>query len=311
MKWQEVVVTTSNEAMEAVSNFFHEVGAGGVVVQDPLILQQYAASGQWDCHNIPQEQFEVKHVVVKGYLPVNPELPHRLERLKAYMTVLKADLPQCHLEVALNQVAEEDWANSWKIYYKPIKISAKLVVVPSWEEYCPAAGEEIITLDPGMAFGTGTHDTTQLCVRLLEKTLQGGETVVDVGTGSGILSLAAAKLGARVVLATDIDRTAVEIAEKNMILNQVDDRVTVRQGNLLEPVAEETIPDVIVANIAADVILLLAPDAYHHLQPGGSFITSGIINNRQEEVSAALVEVGFKLEDMVANQEWAAILAKK
>jgi ribosomal protein L11 methyltransferase len=297
--------------MEAVSNFFHEVGAGGVVIQDPLILQQYAVSGQWDCHNIPQEKFETQHVVVKGYLPVNPELPHRLERLKAYMTVLKADLPQCHLEVALNQVVEEDWANSWKVYYKPTKISEKLVVVPSWEEYCPTAGEEIIMLDPGMAFGTGTHDTTQLCVRILEKTLQGGETVVDVGTGSGILSLAAAKLGASKVLATDIDRTAVEIAAKNMMLNKVEDRVTVRLGNLLEPVAGEAIPDVIVANIVADVILLLAPDAYHYLQPGGSFITSGIIHTRQEEVSAALVKAGFKLEETITNQEWVAILAKK
>lgn len=311
MRWQEVVVTTSHDTVEAISNFFHELGAGGVVIEDPLVLQQYTTSGEWDYYQIPTEKLEAEYVVVKGYLPVDADLPYKLEDLKGYLTVLKAELPQCHLEVDLNQVEEEDWANSWKRYFKPSKISDKLVIVPSWEHYEKRADEQVILLDPGMAFGTGTHETTRLCIQSLEQILQGQEMVFDVGTGSGVLSLAAVKLGAAKVYATDIDRTAVDIAKGNMKQNQVGDRVVVQVGNLLQPLKQLTKPDVIVANIVADVILLLMKDAFELLKNNGYFLASGIIKERQEQVAQAMVETGFKLIEQKSEGEWVAILAKK
>ncbi|MDW7674808.1 MAG: 50S ribosomal protein L11 methyltransferase [Bacillota bacterium] len=311
MRWQEVVVSTNHEAVEAISNFLHEVGAGGVVIEDPLVLQEYTSSGQWDYYDIPTEQLESEYVIIKGYLPVDPDLPYRLEDLKAYMTVLKAKLSDCHLEISLNQVEEEDWANSWKVYYKPTKISERVVIVPSWEEYESKPGEETILLDPGMAFGTGTHQTTRLCVKLMEKVISDGEIVYDVGTGSGVLSLIAAKLGAAQVLASDIDRTAVGIANQNISLNNLEQQIKVVQGNLLEPLVNLPTPKVIVANIVADVILLLSKEAFLRLEQGGYLITSGIIKSRQKEVAQALVEAGFIIAEQLEEHEWAAILAKK
>ena len=311
MRWQEVVVQTGHDAVEAISNYLHELGAGGVVIEDPIILQQYTASGQWDYYDIPVEQLEAEHVNIKGYLPVDTQLPYRLEGLKAFMTILQSKLPQCHFEVILKQVDEEDWANSWKVYYKPTEISKGLVIVPSWEEYQPRENEEIILLDPGMAFGTGTHQTTRLCVQLLNKVINGGEVVFDVGTGSGILALAAAKLGADKVYASDIDRTAVEIAQGNMKLNKVDDKVTVETGYLLEPLAKYQSPQIILANIVADVILLLAPSAFQLLNESGYLVVSGIIRSRRDEVKAGLIKAGFALQQEETEGEWVALLAKK
>lgn len=311
MRWQEVTVTTDHEAVEAVSNFFHEVGAGGVVVEDPDILDQYINSGQWDYYDLPAEMLEAEHVLIKGYLPVNPELPERLEKLKGYLTILKEKIRDLNIQVSINEVEEEDWANSWKVYFKPEKVTDKIIVVPSWEQYSAQAEELTISLDPGMAFGTGTHDTTRLSLQLLESIVTGGEKVFDVGTGSGVIAIAAAKLGCSQILATDIDKTAVETAQRNTAINEVNDRVIVVQGNLLDPLPQLDKPHIIVANIIADVILLLVKDAYKVLQPGGYFVTSGIIKARKNEVEKALVEAGFVIEKSLQNQDWIALLAKK
>ncbi|MGF7185483.1 ribosomal protein L11 methyltransferase [Desulfitispora alkaliphila] len=311
MKWQEVTVTTEHEAVEAVSNIFHELGAGGVVVEDPNVVEQYINSGIWDYYELPSEMLEVEHVLIKGYLPVDTELPERLEQLKTSLTVLKNQIPQIDIQVNTAEVAEEDWANSWKAYYKPEKITERIVVVPSWEEYQSHQGELTIELDPGMAFGTGTHSTTKMSIQLLETVVNGDETVFDVGTGTGVISIAAAKLGCKSVFAADLDLTAVNIAKQNVEINGVKSSVEVVQGNLLEPLMGKETPQIIVANIIADVIMLMAEDAYNTLEIGGYFITSGIIDSRGKEVKDKLSQMGFTIERIIEEKDWVAILAKK
>lgn len=181
--------------------------------------------------------------------------------------------------------------------------------MPTWEEYTPASPEEkIIELDPGMAFGTGTHPTTTMCIRALEKTVQPGDTVIDVGTGSGVLSIAAAKLGASSVQAYDLDPVAVESAEMNVRLNKTDDIVSVGQNSLLEGI--EGPVDLIVANLLAEIILLFPEDAARVVKSGGLFITSGIIAAKEKIISEALEKAGFTIEEVLRMEDWVAIIAR-
>ena len=209
-----------------------------------------------------------------------------------------------------SEVDDEDWATAWKKYYHPVKISGRFTIVPTWEEYEPVESDElIIELDPGMAFGTGTHPTTVMCVQALEKYVQPGNTVVDVGTGSGVLSIGAALLGASKVHALDLDYVAVRAAKENIELNKVESIVEVTHGNLLESIQIQ--PDVIVANILADVIISFSQDAHTLLPEGGLFIASGIIGQKRDLVKEDLVSKGFEIIESVLMEDWVAIVARK
>ena len=209
--------------------------------------------------------------------------------------------------VETDKVDEEDWATAWKKYYFPTRVGERLVVCPSWEDYAPAPGEVVLTMDPGMAFGTGTHDTTRLCMQLLEKYAAPGVKLLDVGTGSGILAVAALLLGADSAVGVDIDEVAVRVAKENAAANGVGDRAAFLAGDLADRVDGRFA--VVTANIVADVILRLIPDLGRFLEPGGVFIASGIIDTREADVVSALEGAGYRLADRRESGGWVALAA--
>jgi ribosomal protein L11 methyltransferase len=212
--------------------------------------------------------------------------------------------------VQTHEVDEEDWATAWKKYYHPVKISGRFTIVPTWETYDPVDSDElIIELDPGMAFGTGTHPTTVMCLQALEKYVKKGDSVIDVGTGSGVLSIGAALLGASKVHALDLDEVAVKAAKENIALNNVEEVVEVTHGNLLDSIKESA--SIIVANILAEVIMTFSEDAYSILPEDGLFIVSGIIAQKRDLVKDDLQSKGFEIIESVLMEEWVAIVAAK
>lgn len=206
-------------------------------------------------------------------------------------------------------MCEDDWAESWKQYYKPVPLG-KVTIVPAWEDYEAKDGEVIIKMDPGMAFGTGTHETTRLVIRLMQDVLSGGERVLDVGTGSGILSICASKLGAKWCNAYDIDPVAVKVARENVLADGCTN-ITVGVSDLLRGVdLSEGKYDFCVANIVADIIIRMLPDVTKYLLPGSTLILSGIIGERAEEVKAAVLKEGFKLEREISENDWVGLLVR-
>lgn len=309
MKWAEVSIQTSHEATEAVANIFHDLGATGVVIEDPELINSYRRSGNWDYCDIPEET-DTETVVIKAYLPVDDELDDKLKEFERRVDELIAHhINKGKGQIDWREVQEEDWATSWKNYFHPIAVGQRVVIKPSWEEYAQAPDEIVIELDPGMAFGTGTHHTTAMCIRCLEQVIQAGDIVFDVGTGSGILAVAAAKLGAAHVQAVDLDGVAVRVAQENIILNQVETKITLAQGDLLTGVDGRA--NVIVANIIADVIIRLLPDVPARLADGGVFIGSGIIADRLGDVTEAIMANGLVVDKIVEEGGWAAVVARK
>ncbi|MGJ7035019.1 50S ribosomal protein L11 methyltransferase [Anoxybacillus eryuanensis] len=311
MKWSEISIHTTHEAVEAISNILHEAGAGGVVIEDPFELTKERETTYGEIYQLNPDDYPEEGVIIKAYLPVNSFLGETVEEIKqAINNLMLYNIDIGRNKITISEVNEEEWATAWKKYYNPVKISERFTIVPTWETYEPVSSDElIIELDPGMAFGTGTHPTTVMCIQALEKTVKEGDTVVDVGTGSGILSIAAAMLGAKRVHALDLDPVAVESAKLNVKLNKVHDVVTVSQNNLLDRMDEQA--DVIVANILAEIILRFVDDAYRLLRSGGVFITSGIIQTKKQEVKEGLLRAGFTIEETLTMEDWVAFIAKK
>lgn len=309
MKWSEFSIHTTREAVEPVCNILHEAGASGVVIEDPKDLVKEWGVHYGEIYQLNPDDYPEEGVMIKAYFPVNSFLGETIEEIKeAINGLLLYDIDLGHNKIQLVEVLEEEWATAWKKYYKPVKVSNTITIVPTWEEYEAHEDEMIIELDPGMAFGTGTHPTTVLCIQALENVIQGGESVIDVGTGSGVLSIAAAKLGASEVLGLDLDEVAVKSAQMNVKLNKVHRQVMVRQNHLLEGITGTR--DVIVANILAEVIIRFVADAKAVLKPGGTFIVSGIIKRKKNDVKDALVTNGFQIEETVELEDWVAIIAK-
>jgi len=309
MNWLEVEVITVQNTIEGIANIFHELGAGGVVIEDPQLIAMYAQRGQWDDHEFSDELLQTEEVVVKGYLPLDRYLLNKLEELKQELQYLQIRMGNVPIELNVTEVQEEDWANSWKAYFKPEKVGRKTVIKPSWEDYTPQKDDLVIELDPGMAFGTGNHATTTLCIKLLEKYVDTGMEVFDAGTGSGILSILAAKLGAKSVHALDFDTVAVEVAKENVKINGLEGNIQVSHSDLLKKAAGKA--DLIVANIVADIIIKLIPSVPDKIKEKGIFISSGIIDERKEDVLKALVEHGFKVIEVREEAGWVAIVAQR
>lgn len=311
MKWTELSILTTHEAVDAVSNILHEAGASGVVIEDSIELTKERIDQFGEIYALNPDDFPKNGVVVKAYLAASSFLAETVEEIRlAIANLVNFDINIGENVLTTTEVQEEDWATAWKQYYHPVKISERFTIVPTWEEYTPVSTDElIIELDPGMAFGTGTHPTTVMCLQALEKVVQEGNTVVDIGTGSGVLSIGAAMLGARSVHALDLDAVAVQSATENVQLNKVDEIVEVYHGNLLDTVKEQA--DVVVANILAEIIMSFTDDAYKIVKPGGMYVTSGIIGAKKDDVKQALEASGFTIEEVLMMEDWVAIIARK
>ena len=311
MNWTEVTMKTTTEAVEAISNILMEERCGGVMIEDPKdFLFQKKNELDWDY--VEEEVFNKSGqdgVLIKTYIPEERNVLELIETVKARISLLPSfGLDIGEGSVSLSNVNESDWANEWKKYYKPTKVGKKIVVKPSWEDYEKQEGDLIIELDPGMAFGTGTHETTSMCIRELENYVDETKTVFDIGCGSGILAIAAAELGAKEVVAGDLDEVAVKVSKENCEINHVSDKVVVKHGSLFEVVDSKA--DVIVANIIADIIKILAKDVSKFLKEDGVFISSGIILAKIDEVCEALEENGFEIVKVERLGEWSAIVSK-
>lgn len=311
MNWTEVSIHTSREAVEAVSNFLQELGAGGVAIEDPEVLLRDWSNPYGELIALKQEDYPKEGVRIKAYFPETVKISPVVEQLKEHLKRLPEfglDPGKATIETAV--VDEENWANEWKKYYKPLQVTSRLTIKPVWEEYAPKSSDEIIVeLEPGMAFGTGTHPTTMLSLKLLEKYLVPGQKVIDVGCGSGILSIAAGKMGAGKVLAFDLDPVAVHSAEYNVKLNRLEHLIYVREGDLLKSVSERA--DLVISNILAEIIVRLIPDLPRVLVPGGMFLASGIVEEKIEEILQSLKINGLSVLETIHQDGWVAICAKK
>jgi ribosomal protein L11 methyltransferase len=312
MKWSEFSIHTTNEAIEPISHILHEAGASGVVIEDPFELTKERQDQFGEIYQLNPDDYPEEGVIVKAYLPVNSFLGETVDAIKESINnLIIHNIDIGFNKVTISEVNEEEWATAWKKYYHPVKISEKVTIVPTWEIYTPVSSDElIIELDPGMAFGTGTHPTTVMCIQALERSVRPGDRVIDVGTGSGVLSIAAAMLGAEDVRAYDLDEVAVTSARLNIKLNKVSDKVTISQNNLLDGVEENT-ADVVVANILAEVILRFTDDVARVVKPGGIFIASGIIQQKKDQVKEGLVQSGFEITETILMEDWVAIMAKR
>lgn len=305
-KWQELTVEVLREAEEAASNILIELGSQGVAIDDSAdYLGRVGKYGE-----VFPEVKQVDTVKITAYYPehvdidaVEKEVAQRLSALSDF-GVNAGDI---HYDT--QELAEQDWAENWKKYYEPTRISHDLTIVPSWTDYEAKTGEKIIRLDPGMAFGTGTHPTTKMSLFALEQVLRGGETVLDVGTGSGVLSIASSLLGAKSIYAYDLDEVAVRVAQENIDLNAGTENIYVATGNLLQGVDIQA--DVIVANILADILINMTEDAYRLVKDEGYLIMSGIISEKWEMVRESAEKAGFFLETHMIQGEWNACVFKK
>ena len=285
MDWIKLTVTTTNEASEAVINLLMENGAGGVEIDDSDLSQVELAT-----------YFQAQ----AGLVELLPELEQKIAQLREF------GLDPGKGTVKLAELDDDSWADVWKKYYHPVRLTRYLTIVPSWESYTPGSTDEkVIKLDPGRAFGTGTHPTTKLALQALETVVRGGETMIDVGTGSGVLSIAAKYFGVEQIAAYDAE--AVKAAEENLALNGMQDAITVGANDLLAGI--KTKVELITANILAEIIVPLIPQAYECLKPGGIFITSGIIVDKKDLIVSELEAKGFVIDQVLNIKDWYSIIA--
>ena len=309
MDWSEIKMEVQDrEAVDGISNMLAEMGTGGVMIEDPQAIADYADSGLWDAHEFSEDLLNRKEIYIKSYLPQDENLLNRIEQIIIELNEIEIRMDMGPTRVTYKPVQEEDWANAWKVYFKPERIGKRTVIKPSWEEYTPLEDDLVIEIDPGMAFGTGNHATTALCLQMLEEYVQPGMDIIDVGTGSGILAIQTALLGAGTVQAMDFDTVAVSAATENVALNHLEETVSVCQSDLLAEAKGEA--DIIVANIIADIIIRLTPSTIQHLKGDKVFISSGIIDTRRDDVLAALKENGFVIIEVRENKGWVAIAAR-
>lgn len=308
MDWIEIKMEIENrDAVEGISNMLEEMGTGGVMIEDPQAIATYAASGQWDAHEFSDELLQSKKIFIKAYLPQDDNLMNRVEQIIIELNEIEIRMDMGPTRVTYKPVQEEDWANAWKVYFKPERIGKRTVIKPTWEAYDPQADDLVLEIDPGMAFGTGNHATTALCLQLLETYVQPDMDVIDVGTGSGILAIQAGLLGAGTVQAMDFDTVAVSAATDNVKLNRLTDKVSVCQSDLLQQAKGQA--DLIVANIIADIIIRLTPTTKEYLKGPKLFLSSGIIDTRKDDVLATLQENGFQIIEVRESAGWVAIVA--
>ena len=311
MNWMECIVHTTTEGADWVSQCLMDLGASGTMIEDKSdIPDPSKPHGYWEIidPNMPDSMPE--DVLVHAWFETDASLPENLRKLSGMLGGMRAKQPLYgSLQLDSNLVSEDSWNDEWKKYCKPFYAGKHTVIKPTWEDFDPAPGDHIIEMDPGMAFGSGTHETTGMCISFLEELIHGGERVIDVGTGSGILAIAAALLGAGHVLAVDIDKDAVRVAAENVRHNRVESVVSVQEGDLLKRVDETC--DICIVNIIADIVVMYAAPLKAHIVPGGYLLCSGIVRDRTDEVREALLDAGYESAQTEFRGEWTAFLARR
>jgi len=303
LRYLEIAIRCQRPAADATGNLLSELTGAGYAVDDPLDIIQ--GQDSWEISDLVPGDPE--WVVVKGWLAEAVDVEQTRQDLEAKLDELRS-LGLGTIDPATYAwVQEEDWANNWKAYFKPIRVGQRLVVIPTWEEYDLQEGDLPLHLDPGMAFGTGTHPTTGLCLRWLEKLVKPGDRVLDVGTGSGILAIAAKRLGAGDVVGIDIDPVAVKVAQENAAQNQV--QVDVRHGTIDQVEKDEN--DLVIANIIASIIIDILPDVAERMKSGARFLASGIIAEKKQQVLDALTATWLLPVEAREENGWVAIVAVK
>ena len=317
MDWLELKIDTSHAGLDAVTEMLEQQGVTGVMIDDEADFQSFLENNRQYWDYVDDDLLAQKKGVsrVTFYLERNEDAYGTVAAVRMAMSALKKDHPEyAPLLLTMADVADEDWENNWKQFYKPMEIGSRLLVVPEWEEAADPTRVKLV-LTPGLTFGPGSHATTRLCLQALDTHIHGGERVLDLGCGSGILSIAALRLGAESAFACDIDEKCVEVAYENAALNGIDrSRYTVRWGDVL---SDQQLKaeigggyDMVVANIVADVIIGLSGQVRPFLKEGGLFLCSGIIDDRAEEVAQRLREAGWDILRTRQSEGWFSYLCR-
>lgn len=307
MIWIEVKASVRSEAVDAVTEIYYGFGANGVSIEEPIRPEGKQKNLYWDHIDESLIDPDAESKVIAYYPSLEEGIDRKIGQIRDRITELRdfgIDIGTG--EITVRSIDQEDWENSWKRYFKPIHVTDRIAIKPQWEEYEAREGESIIHIDPGMAFGTGSHETTSMCIRALEKNIKSGDHILDIGTGSGILSIASVLLGAERAVGVDLDPVAVEVAKENVQLNQVQDKVEILRGDLVSTVEGKY--EIVVANIIAEAILiLLDSDVRSFIKEEGSFICSGIILEKERSILEKLEEKGFEVLAIDRQGEWVCI----
>lgn len=308
--WIEITIHTTNEASEIVESILLDYGSTGVAIEDPTTLEENLHDDFGTIVELSPTDFPDVGVIVKGYI-------NELNFDDGTFTRFKGELEQLGQNINIGEffkietttIKDSDWENSWKDYFDILNIGEKFVIVPTWREYENEENKYVINIDPGMAFGTGGHETTSLCIKNLEKYVKPHDDIIDVGCGSGILSIAASYLTDGEIKAVDLDKLAVDVSRENFALNNLENRIAVEEASLLTKETKKY--NIIVANILAHIIELMLDDAYKLLENGGYYITSGIIKDKKDELLEKMLERGFKLVEETSDNEWYSFVVTK
>ena len=308
--WIEITIHTTNEASEIVESILLDYGSTGVAIEDPTTLEENLHDDFGTIVELSPTDFPDVGVIVKGYI-------NELNFDDGTFTRFKGELEQLGQNINIGEffkietttIKDSDWENSWKDYFDILNIGEKFVIVPTWRVYENEENKYVINIDPGMAFGTGGHETTSLCIKNLEKYVKPHDDIIDVGCGSGILSIAASYLTDGEIKAVDLDKLAVDVSRENFALNNLENRIAVEEASLLTKETKKY--NIIVANILAHIIELMLDDAYKLLEDGGYYITSGIIKDKKDELLEKMLERGFKLIEETSDNEWYSFVVTK